>query len=84
MNDGNNQWNRDIEKLTEEELWEHYLFCLSRHDWYYTYSDDHRYWVAGTETEKVLNNVKAKCKALDEIKTTNLFNEYCPWMKDAK
>lgn len=29
-----------------------YKQLLSRHDWYYAYSDDHRVWKAGNESQQ--------------------------------
>lgn len=28
---------------------------LQNHDWFYNYSDDHRYWTAGTNQRKILH-----------------------------
>lgn len=36
-----------------EELWS----LLEAHDWYYNYSDDHRYYVKGSNERKVLQSM---------------------------
>tara|TARA_Y100000389_G_scaffold72636_1_gene69386 strand:- start:8076 stop:8294 length:219 start_codon:yes stop_codon:yes gene_type:complete len=38
-----------------EKLWE----LLEKHDWYYTYSDDHRYYVKGSDERKA---IQAMCQ----------------------
>lgn len=50
------------------------------HDWYYAYSDDHRYWMAG---EKSIKELIQMGKTLDELGQSfhrqNIYNRYCPW-----
>ena len=52
---------------------------LETHDWFYTYSDDHRYYTRGSDQRALIN------KALDELteqglerEAKDLFNEVSP------
>jgi len=52
---------------------------LETHDWFYTYSDDHRYYTRGRDQRASIN------KALDELtekgqerEAKDLYNEICP------
>lgn len=45
---------------------EFYDLC-ARHDWYYAYSDDHRYWVAGEASWDRLKRLAATDPALQAI-----------------
>ena len=60
-------------------------FCLEellkRHDWYYAFSDDHRYWVSGEAASK---RIKAKRNEVGEDVFKRLWDQYCPWAKEDK
>jgi hypothetical protein len=52
---------------------------LETHDWFYSYSDDHRYYTRGSDQRALIN------KALDELteqglerEAKDLFNEVSP------
>lgn len=50
------------------------------HDWYYAYSDDHSYWMAG---EKSIKELIELGKTLDDLGQSvhrqKIYNKYCPW-----
>jgi len=52
---------------------------LKSHDWYYAYSDDHRYWTAGCESydkiEKMFNTLRDMGYG---VESETLFKKYCP------
>lgn len=54
---------------------EEYKSLLSRHDWYYDYSDDHSVWTRGSNERKELNNMQ---NAIDS--DYKIWNEYAPDM----
>lgn len=39
----------DVSQMTEEGLEHHFEQCLLQHDWQYQYSDDHAYWMHGSQ-----------------------------------
>lgn len=52
-----------------------YKSLLSRHDWYYDYSDDHSVWTRGSNERKQLNSMQ---DAIDS--DYKIWNEYAPDM----
>lgn len=59
---------------------EAYTDMLKNHDWYYEYSDDHRYWSKGRNER---DNILWAQKKLSErgFDPEPLYNQYCPWKK---
>jgi hypothetical protein len=50
---------------------------LSKHDWYYQYSDDHRWWSSGNASWKIINDVLKDNK--DDPEFDKAFKQACPW-----
>ena len=50
-------------KLTVEE----YSKVLEEHDWYFSYSDDHRVWKKGHDQSTYINKVAEQDPALREV-----------------
>lgn len=67
------QWERSVE-TPKEEL----VRLLDDHDWYYHYSDDHRYWVAG---ERSIVRIRALIELLGDPAQV-MYNRACPWLSD--
>jgi len=62
-----------------QDLEEH----LKNHDWYYTYSDDHRYWTAGCESADRLTKEMNELKSLGfGAEAQALWDTHCPWAKE--
>jgi hypothetical protein len=59
---------------------EAYTHMLKCHDWYYDYSDDHRYWSKGRNER---DDITWAQKKLTErgFDPTPLYNQYCPWKR---
>jgi len=59
---------------------EAYTNMLKCHDWYYDYSDDHRYWSKGRNER---DDITWAQKKLTErgFDPEPLYNQYCPWKK---
>lgn len=62
------------------ELLKQYEDWCKGHDWYYNYSDDHRFWIAGQKSAKVgidlekqLNNAGLSKERVE------IWSQYCPW-----
>ena len=49
---------------------------LISHDWYYSYSDDHRYWTNGRNQRRELNNLR------DSLSCPFDMGELFMWAKD--
>lgn len=62
------------------ELVDAYEFKCKNHDWYYTYSDDHSFWMAG---KAAIKEIIILGHALDDLGQGHLrrkiFKKYCPW-----
>jgi len=56
---------------------------MKRHDWYYSYSDDHRSYTAGKASSEELMLLKAEALeyGFDEV-VDKLWTKYCPWAKE--
>ena len=56
---------------------------MKRHNWYYHYSDDHRYWSAGQASMDEIVKLEAEAlksgfdEAVDKLRV-----KYCPWAKE--
>ena len=58
--------------------WEQFETLLKRHDWFYGYSDDHRYYSAGrAQWEKIMSLMPAAVST-DYNRVVELYNKYSP------
>ena len=57
---------------------EEFRSLVEKHDWYYTYSDDHRYWRKGQDS---WNEIQ---KALEELTSLGLRAEACSIYNELK
>ena len=64
--------------MSDEELWEHFEKCCRYHDWFYEYSDDHRYWVNGKKERGYLISLKGAMKDLDENRANKIYFGHNP------
>lgn len=58
-----------------KNLWD----LLEKHDWYYTYSDDHRYYVKGSKERKVLQSMVQENERL-----MKLYKDYADYVFNGK
>ncbi len=65
------------ETMCETE-WEKFERLVTSHDWYYSYSDDHRVWSAGHRHHEQITQLATK---LGEP-AKQLYNQKCPWLND--
>lgn len=73
------------ESMSNEELLAAYEKLLRRHDWYFNFSDDHRYWVAGEASSKCIGEVETLMVARGmEATFIALWNTVCPWAKSGE
>lgn len=70
MNVNQNTVNNDKWELLENRL--------KTMDWFYSMSDDHRYWVAGEAKMKEIDNLMGSLKLIDPDRVTTLYNKYSP------
>ncbi len=50
--------------------------CLKEHDWYYSFSDDHRYWSRGFSQRKHIFSLKEQLN--DDKLFDELYKKYAP------
>lgn len=51
---------------------------LKSHDWYYAYSDDHRYWTAGCESYDKIDKMFRTLREMGYgVESETLFKKYC-------
>lgn len=61
------------------EMLENYRVMLKGHDWFFHYSDDHRYYTRGMEQSKALDKAYAQLSAEGfEVEAREMFNELSP------
>lgn len=65
------------------EMWEHYESCLEHHDWYFEYSDDPKYWVAGRQEHAYIVGLRKVLGFYDGRRAQARYNFYCPWIDAA-
>lgn len=63
---------------TFTDNWELLENRLKTMDWFYSMSDDHRYWVAGEAKMKEIDNLMGSLKLIDPDRVTTLYNKYSP------
>lgn len=52
---------------------------LEKHDWYYVYSDDHRYYKKGSESRRKINEAMESFRVQGlEQEAIELYNALCP------
>lgn len=63
--------------------WEEYEHVLKNHDWYYSFSDDPRYYHGGEAVERRINELKKKLSnnKTNTKKATQLYKKYAPKVK---
>lgn len=61
-----------------ESPWEKFERLVKHHDWYYNYSDDHRYWSAGNSAAQEIR------KLMDQLgpEAVKFYNQACPWLNE--
>lgn len=74
-------WKTSLSSLSEDELWEHYETCLRAFDWYYSYSDDHGVYQAGTEQQAHVHALRTKLTEVDADRANALYEKHSPWTK---
>ena len=71
------------ETLIEQHLIDSDLIRLRKmletHDWYYDYSDDHRYWTRGRDEARDIRALRESLNARG-VNTDELYAKYCPWV----
>ncbi len=51
---------------------------MSRHDWWYDYSDDHGVWTKGRDSYKVVSDLFADLDVIDPEYAREVWNETAP------
>lgn len=71
--------------MSNDELLAAYETLLRRHDWFYNFSDDARYWRAGEASGKRIREVEEALTARGlEAEFIALWNTICPWAKSGE
>lgn len=61
-----------------EVSWDDLEIMLKHHDWYYHFSDDHRWYTAGRKQWTDIMDAIPNFLELDFDRTVELFNQYSP------
>ena len=61
----------ETKQITIEEFYE----MLEKHDWYYDFADDHRYWKAGKSSLE-----KIKALTIKDANFAKLYLDYSAWI----
>lgn len=72
----------DTSPMTDEQLWEHYEQCLTKHDWTYMMSDDGGVYKAGRDETQHILGVKNKLEIIDMGRADRLYWKYSFWYND--
>ena len=56
-----------------------YFKQLRYHDWYYSYSDDHRVWKAGSANSDLIRD-----KSKENVTYKRMYNEFTKWMNSER
>lgn len=59
-----------------ENMWAEYEECLKKHDWFYHYSDDHRYWSSGQASHEKINSLRKTLSIENKTRADELFAKY--------
>ena len=62
--------------IIDETNWESFEHLLKIHDWYYSYSDDHRVWQRGQTAEDTLQRRFRSLKEVDAPRAQALYDKY--------
>jgi hypothetical protein len=55
--------------------WDLFAHLLESMDWYYSFSDDHRVWVAGEAKLKEINLLAEKLSTIDNKRVVEMYNK---------
>ena len=68
----------NVNQNTDNDKWELLETRLKTMDWFYSMSDDHRYWVKGEARLKEIDTLMGSLKLIDPDRVTTLYNKYSP------
>ena len=70
----------EYDRLIAEDVKADLQAALKSHDWYFEFSDDHRYWKKGVEQQK---NIQRLIRQVDKKEAQKLWKKYAPKNKAA-